>query len=272
MRVLLQCKQNGMRLLSKNRANSITFFFLLSTLLCIRSSYADDVKPFWTEKSSYIEGNNLYVIGIASNASSVEAGRMQAFENGKSEIMNFTQISDLEGLVIKTQMTYEEKENKKYNVYRLMYVEYDGLNSLKNKKIEQTKKNYDRHSQKQEQEIIMKKKALNKLNQNKDELARLDATFNAIVSRHQSLSEKAMRYVKVGMISSEVISILGQPRIYNKGITDSYKYGKYWVVFSDRDTVVCLSTAISCVFSPCEDDNAKCGVGENVSYFYKMYE
>ena len=246
--------------------------FMLAAFVTINASYAQTVKPFWTEKSSYIEGDNLYVVGIASNTPSVEAGRELAFENGKSEIMNFAQISNLDGLTIKTQMTYEEKENTKYNVYRLMYVEYDGINSLKSKKIEQAKKNYDRHSQKQEQEIIMKKKALNKLSQNKDELARLDATFNAIVRRHQSLSEKAMRYVKVGMISSEVISILGQPRIYNKGITDSYKYGKYWVVFSGRDTVLCLSTAISCVFSPCEDDNAKCGVGENVSYFYKMYE
>ena len=140
----------------------------------VNVSYAQTVKPFWTEKSSYIEGDRLYVVGIASNTLSVEVGRNLAFENGKSEIMNFAQISNLNGLTIKTQMTYEQKVKDKYNVYRLMYVDYDGISSLKSKKIDQTKKNYELYSRKQEQEIIMKKKALGKISQNKEELAKLD--------------------------------------------------------------------------------------------------
>ena len=250
MRVLLQCKTNSMTLLSQNRANRITFFLLLSAFLCIRVSYADNVKPFWTEKSSYIEGNNLYVIGIASNASSVEAGRMRAFENGKSEIMNFTQISDLEGLAIKTQMTYEEERNNKYTIYRLMYVDYECINSLKNKKIEQTKKNYQRLQQKQEQEIKIREDALSRLNENKKELASLDKEYRRIVSNVHIASEKAMRYVKVGMSRLEVESLLGSPRSmykhYDEYVYDT-KYGDYWVIFDSADAVKCLSTGKKCV-------------------------
>lgn len=247
--------------------------FLLTTALFINTSYAQSVKPFWTEKSSYIEGDNLYVVGIASNTPSIEAGRKLAFENGKSEIMNFAQISNLNGLTIKTQMTYEEEVNKKYNVYRLMYVDYDGINSLKSKNIEQTKKNYDRYSQKQEQEIIMKRKALTKLSQNKEELAKLDLEYNKIAQSRQSSSEKAMRYVKVDMSPDEVKSLLGNPRSIGRG---NWKYGRYWVIFNDGNTVECLSTTTSCVNYACNTDKTKCKVesksGTQYSYYNRMFE
>jgi hypothetical protein len=241
----------------------------------MRASYADDIKPFWTEKSSYIEGENLYVVGVASNAPSIEAGRMLAFENGKSEIMNFTQISDLEGLVIKTQMTYEEKVNNQYNVYRLMYVDYEGVNSLKNRKIEQTKRNYARLQKKQEQEIIIKKNALNKLSKNKEELALLDKEYNRIASNLQIASDKAMRYVRVGMSRIEVERLLGLPRAiyrqYNDYIYDT-KYGIYWVIFDRADTVKCLSTGNKCVYLNCNEDKTKCAHEGVISYFNRLLD
>jgi hypothetical protein len=264
-----------MRLLPQSRVYRITFFFLLSTLLCIRASYADDVKPFWTEKSSYIEGNNLYVVGIASNAPSVESGRKQAFENGKSEIINFTQISDLEGLLIKTQMTYEEERNNKYNIYRLMYVDYEGINSLKIKKIEQTKRNYHRLQQKQEQEIKIRKNALSRLSENKEELASLDKEYKRIVSNVHISSDKAMRYVKVGMSRLEVESLIGLPRStykhYNDSVYDT-KYGEYWVIFDSADAVKCLSTGTKCVYVNCNEDNTRCTYQGVISYFYRMHD
>ena len=164
--------------------NYITRFSarLLLVLASASTSYAENVKPFWTEKSSYIEGENLYVVGVASNAASIEAGRMHAFENGKLEIMKFTQLSNLGGLAIKTQMTYEEKTGNRYNVYRLMYVDYEDINSLKNINFEQTKKNYDRYQQKQQQEINFKKNALSVLSRNKAELDRLDRKYHEFTS------------------------------------------------------------------------------------------
>ena len=86
---------------------------------------AKDARPFWTEKSSFIEGEELFVVGVASKARTVEEGRRQAFEQGKVELMNFAQITSLEaqGLVIETQMTFEEPNpDGTVTVYRLLRV------------------------------------------------------------------------------------------------------------------------------------------------------
>lgn len=95
---------------------------LLSTSLAWA---AKDTRPFWTEKSSFIEGEELFVVGVASRARTVEEGRRQAFEQGKVELMNFAQITSLEaqGLVIETQMTFEElNADGTVTVYRLLRV------------------------------------------------------------------------------------------------------------------------------------------------------
>ena len=263
-----------MRSLPLSRADSaIAFVVLIFALLCISVADADYVKPFWTEKSSYIEGDKLFVVGIASAAPTVEAGREKAFENGKNEIMNFTQISDLNGLLIKTQMTYEEELNNRYNVYRLMYVDYEGVNALKNRSIEQARRNYQRLQQKQEQEILIKRNALNQLSKYEEELARLDQEYKRIVNNIQTASDKALRYVKVGMSRLEVESLLGLPRStyrhYNDYIFDS-KYGDYWVIFDGADTVKCLSTGNKCVYVNCSEDNTRCTYQGIVSYYHWM--
>lgn len=251
------------------------YAFLLFLFWSANVSYADNVKPFWTEKSSYIEGENLFVVGVASNAPSIETGRIQAFENGKNEIMNFTQISNLEGLVVKTQMTYEEKVGQQYNVFRLMYVDYEGVSSLKAKNLEQTRKNYDRYQQKQKQEIILKKNALSKISRNKEEIARLDNEYYKIADKYRYASEKALRYVKVGMSRAEVESLLGTPRSRQKHYYDyvyDLKYGEYWVMFDTANTVDCLSTTASCVRDRCNKDNTVCRRGADTSYYNQLRE
>ena len=254
---------------------------MLRLVLCVAVlaagvAHAEAVKPFWTEKSSYIEGDNLYVVGVASSAPSIEAGRKQAFENGKSEIMNFTQISNLEGLVIKTQMTYEERIGNKFNIYRLMYVDYEGVNSLKSRNLEQTKRNYDRYQQKQEQEITIKRNALSKLSQNTKELAQLDKKYYEIVGSVQTASERALRYVKVGMSRDEVESLLGHPRSIHRHYYDhihDLKYGKYWVIFDEANTVKCLSTSKMCIMDDCNTIATRCTNGwGGVSYYGRMIE
>lgn len=82
-------------------------------------------QPFWTEKSAFVEGDDLFVVGVATKARSVEEGRKQAFEQGKIELMNYAQVTSLEaqGLVIETQMTYEEPSlDGTVTVYRLLRV------------------------------------------------------------------------------------------------------------------------------------------------------
>jgi hypothetical protein len=101
-------------------------FVLTGILLSTSLAWAvKDARPFWTEKSSFIEGEELFVVGVASKAWTVEEGRRQAFEQGKVELMNFAQITSLEaqGLVIETQMTFEEPNaDGTVTVYRLLRV------------------------------------------------------------------------------------------------------------------------------------------------------
>lgn len=108
------------------------FHLFCGSLLVILSLYstspvypAKESRPFWTEKSAFIEGDDLVVVGVASRARTVEEGRRQAFEQGKVELMNYAQITSLEvpGLVIETQMTFEElNDDGTVTVYRLLRV------------------------------------------------------------------------------------------------------------------------------------------------------
>lgn len=108
------------------QAISVAGFVLTGILLSTSLAWAaKDARPFWAEKSSFIEGEELFVVGVASKARTVEEGRRQAFEQGKVELMNFAQITSLEaqGLVIETQMTFEEPNaDGTVTVYRLLRV------------------------------------------------------------------------------------------------------------------------------------------------------
>lgn len=116
------------------QAISVVGFVLGGILLSISLAWgAKDTRPFWTEKSSFIEGDELFVVGVASKARTVEEGRRKAFEQGKVELMNFAQITSLEshGLVIETQMTFEEPNaDGTVTVYRLLRVPASKLVSI----------------------------------------------------------------------------------------------------------------------------------------------
>ncbi len=270
---VIECKRNMAKPDLQNSLIVVAGLLLVVFILPAGGVEARLVKPFWTEKSSYIEGNYLYVVGIASNAPTVEAGRKRAFENGKSEIMNFSQLSNLDGLVIETQMTYQEKNGDGFNIYRLMYVDYEGVNALKNKSIEATQRNYERFHQKQAHEIAIRKKALNMLSQSNEEIALLDKEYYRIVSKVRNVSDKAMRYVKVGMARDEVEMLLGLPRSISRhydGFVHDYKYGEYWVIFDNADTVECLSTGRKCVYKNCSDEHTRCSDQGYISYYNRM--
>lgn len=265
----------GMKVLLPNSVAGVVCRFIFSMLLGVSASYAEPVRPFWTEKSSYIEGGYLYVVGIASNAPSVEAGRERAFANGKNEIMNFTQLSNLEGLIIRTQMTFQEKVDNRFNVYRLMFVDYEDVNALKNRSIELTRRNYERFQEKQEREIAIRKNALTILSKTRDEIAVLDREYYRILGDVQNASDKAVRYVKVGMSRGEIERLLGFPRSISKhfdGYVHDSKYGDYWVIYDHTDTVVCLSTSTKCVRENCNTDGSRCVVQGQVSYYNRMRE
>ena len=95
---------------------------------------AENQRPFWTEQSTFIEGDTLYTVGVASNAKTVEEGRELSFSRGRTEIMNYAQIANLvgAGIVIETQMTHEERNlDGTYHVYRLLKTDVIKLVSTK---------------------------------------------------------------------------------------------------------------------------------------------
>ena len=102
---------------------------LLSWLIAVTAlGTTYNERPWWTERSSFVFGDTIYAVGVASHAQSIEEGRQKAFENGKRELQNLIQLSSLEGLVIGTQMTYEEPhDDGTVTVYRLLHVPSEQL-------------------------------------------------------------------------------------------------------------------------------------------------
>ena len=169
------------------QAISVVGFALTGILLCTSLAWAaKDARPFWTEKSSFIEGEELFVVGVASKARTVEEGRRQAFEQGKVELMNFAQITSLEaqGLVIETQMTFEEPNaDGTVTVYRLLRVPASKLVGIQGRLKEQ--------SHAQEQAIEQSRKELAVIQQTLGEKAtKLDQQQRQVEQMLQQINAK----------------------------------------------------------------------------------
>src|SRR3990172_9144069 len=118
-----------------NVKNCTLFACLIIVIFSPQPTFAaENQRPFWTEQSTFIEGDTLYTVGVASNAKTVEEGRELSFSRGRTEIMNYDQIANLDGagVVLETQMTHEERNRDgKYNVYRLLKTDVTKLVSAK---------------------------------------------------------------------------------------------------------------------------------------------
>ena len=60
---------------------------LLGSILLAPLHAGRDNRPFWTEKTAFVEGDELFVVGVATNVRTPEEGRQRAFEHGKVELM-----------------------------------------------------------------------------------------------------------------------------------------------------------------------------------------
>lgn len=105
-------------------------------LLQVASALGDpSARPFWTEQAMYQFGEDLYFIGEASCARTSEEGRNRAFDDGLEELRNYAQVTDTFGLLIETQMTYEEPDapgcpSGTLSVWRLLRVPADKVATL----------------------------------------------------------------------------------------------------------------------------------------------
>lgn len=173
-----------------------TLIVIAGFLIAPPAYSAKDSRPFWAEKSAFIEGDDLFVVGVASRVRSLEEGRRQAFENGKVELMNYAQVTNLEaqGLVIETQMTHEEANTDgTVTVYRLLrvlaskLVAIQGRLQTQNRAQEQTLDKARREQVETQESLLRKQREL-------ETRAKDIETAVSTVSRLQvTLGEKAIK-------------------------------------------------------------------------------
>ncbi len=220
------------------------FFLITSTFV-----YGEDKqRPFWTEKSAFVEGDVLYAVGVASNVKSPEKGRELAFNYGKTEIMNFAQIANIDGIgiTIETQMTYEEiNKDGTLNVYRLLKTNLNNLLSAQKSLLttaHQRIKELDEIVNKNRflmEELLTKK---NYLNKSREDLDRIKLEIVSFTKKGDEVINK---------LEKERISALKQQdKILNK-LDDvrekaEYKQAEIEKIFKDiQDKVKSRSAFIS---------------------------
>lgn len=183
-------------------------------------SIDNSARPFWVEKSSYVEGKTLYAVGIAANINNLAAGRQKAWKFGKREISNFVQITDLSGVVIKTKMTYEEvNSNGTYNVYRLMSVDLPKLYHWKSVLLKKGILSLKAQNQRMSQEIDHRNQAIKNLEETTRNLrARNEGITQEVDLRDQEilklerntrkLIERSKRITKTIHVRKQQVQIL----------------------------------------------------------------
>ena len=174
----------------------LLWLFTIVLLAPILSYAAADSRPFWTEKAAFIEGPDLFVVGVASNAHTLEEGRQQAFERGKVELMNYAQISSLEaqGLVLETQMTYQEvNPDKSVSVFRLLRVPADKLVAVQARLRTQTQVQEQAMEQGRREMTAIQQSLSDKQQQLERRSHQIQETFETIAQLQRTLGEKAVR-------------------------------------------------------------------------------
>lgn len=169
---------------------------LVFLLLVPESALAAGSRPFWTEKSAFIEGEDLFVVGVATKTRSAEEGRQQAFQHGKVELMNYAQVMNLEakGLVIETQMTYEEIDlDGSVTVFRLLRVPVEKLREIQGR-LQAQSKAQELALEQTRRELSTIQETLTKKQRELDMKAReMEETMKTISLLQVAIGEKALK-------------------------------------------------------------------------------
>jgi uncharacterized phage infection (PIP) family protein YhgE len=193
------------------------FIFLLWMLLTVQSfsivpCWAEpNTRPFWTKQSSFVEGEDLFVVGMAPLAATVEEGRKQAFENAKVELKNLAQVTDVEakGLVIDTQMTFEEPPNPLglIRVYQLLRVPAKKLAEIQGHVQEQTRLQGQALDKSLRDLQLVQQAVVNRYQRLEEQNRQIQGTLDSVSRLQESLREKALR---IEQAHTEVEQLLQQ--------------------------------------------------------------
>ena len=189
-------------------------------------------RPFWTEKSSYTEGTKTYFVGVATAKKNVEQAREAALNNARTELMNHLQITDVKDIKFHTQMTFEEKTPAgETTVYRLMFVEADDIEKLRERSAQAMIKAQELAEKANEARIAKTEKAIEKAKASEARLQSKQSELDEITSRIDRITNDAEEKLKCGMTRNEVIKVMGQPRSTNScGDKTYFNYGRKWAV------------------------------------------
>jgi len=205
------------RALHENGYKMKAFVFFLWMILTFHSfaivpSWAETNKrPFWTKQTSFMEGEDLFVVGIAPHAATVEEGRKRAFENAKVELMNFAQVTDVEakGLVIETQMTFEEEPNPlgMITVYQVLRVPVKKLIEIQGHVQEQTRLQEQAFDKSQRDLQLVQQAVVSRYQRLEEQNRQIQETLDSVSRLQEGLREKALR---IEQAHTEVEQLLQQ--------------------------------------------------------------
>ncbi|WP_447968456.1 hypothetical protein [Nitrospira sp. M1] len=173
--------------------------FTILSLISIGVEPTHAARPFWTQSSSYIEGEFIYLVGTVSNMNSLPEAKQQALVHGKLELMNFAKISeiDAEQLEVETRHSYVEKNpNGSVNVFQLLRIPTSAILEA------QTRLHAQRQAQAvkleaSEEQLANIQKVLLKRQQTIDEqTALLDTLIDHITQKQQGYAQQTQELDK----------------------------------------------------------------------------
>ena len=193
------------------------FIFFLGMILTFQSfsivpCWAETNKrPFWTKQSSFMEGEDLFVVGIALHAETVEEGRKRAFENAKVELMNFAKVTDVEakGLVIATQTTFEETNPiGMVTVYHLLRVPAKKLVEIQEHLQEQTRLQGQAFDKSQRDLQLVQQAVVSRYQRLEEQNRQIQETLDSMSRLQESLGEKARRFEQAHTEVEQLLQLL----------------------------------------------------------------
>ena len=193
------------------------FIFFLGMILTFQSfsilpCWAEtNERPFWTNQSSFMEGEDLFVVGIARNAETVQEGKKRAFENAKVELMNFAQVTDVEakGLVIEPQTTFEETNIiGKVTVYQLLRAPAKKLVEIQGHLQEKTRLQGQAFDKSQRDLQLVQQAVVSRYQRLEEQNRQIQETLDSMSRLQESLREKALRFEQAHTEVEQLLQLL----------------------------------------------------------------
>lgn len=204
----------------------------LFILVFIQYAVADTKRPFWTEKSSYMEGDRVYFIGVSTNSPSIEVGRALARKAIEQELSSYLGVMNIKGVTLNTQVTFEEKADHHLNVYRLMWVSVDQIQDFRQRLLDAETQIMADQKRQLELELKKREKLVDAVKKKEQELTEQQDTLEKIQHRIMKVTQSARTSLKCGMTIKEVHAVMGKPVSSDECADVSYfNYGTIWAVF-----------------------------------------